>query len=93
MTVTVGQPLELSDVTCRCNVPGQDQQRVWRDITERIGQALAALEAVAPPNPDQLERKRAAERRRRGGAGGDEEEEQGRQPPGTRPRIGAGVPD
>jgi len=28
VTVTVGEPLDLRDVTCRCNVTGENQQQV-----------------------------------------------------------------
>lgn len=46
-----GQPLDLSDVTCRCNQPGQDQQQVsitrrWLCTVERQGLTLHAHEAA-----------------------------------------------
>ena len=28
MTVTVGEPVELGDITCRCNAAGKNQQQV-----------------------------------------------------------------
>eukprot|EP00887_Chlorella_sp_A99_P007893 scaffold20.g7893.t1 len=52
--VVVGQPLDLRDVTCRCNQPGENQQAVWHDITARVQQALLVLEVAAPPNTDQV---------------------------------------
>lgn len=53
--VVVGQPVDLSDLTCRCNQAGEDQRMVWRDITHRIGAALHELEGQAPPNADQMQ--------------------------------------
>lgn len=52
--VVVGQPVELSDLTCRCNQEGEDQRLVWRDITHRIGESLRQLEQCAPRNRDQV---------------------------------------
>ena len=62
MHVVIGQPLDLRDVTCRCNREGEDQRQVWRDITQRVQAALAALEEVAPPNVDQVVGGRQAHR-------------------------------
>ncbi|KAL6774096.1 PGA6 [Auxenochlorella protothecoides x Auxenochlorella symbiontica] len=53
--ILVGQPVELEDISCRCNRPGHDQKQVWRELTARIGQALQDLEARAPPNLEQPE--------------------------------------
>lgn len=55
--VVVGEPLELDDVLCRCGEHG-DQETVWRELTERIGKALLALEAKSPPNTNQEQRRR-----------------------------------
>lgn len=51
--VLVGQPLDLSHITCRCNQPGEDQEKVWRDISLAMHVALKALEARSPPNRNQ----------------------------------------
>ena len=53
--MTVGEPLDLSDLTCRCHRPGVDQAQVWRDITSRMHEAVERLSAVSPPNPYQRE--------------------------------------
>jgi hypothetical protein len=53
VAVVVGEPVDLSDLTCRCNQAGEDPRAVWRDITLRIGHALRQLERRAPPNADQ----------------------------------------
>ncbi len=50
VTVVVGEPVDLSHITCRCNREGEDQGAVWRDITEALGEALRALEQRVPPN-------------------------------------------
>ena len=47
--------MDLSDITCRCNVAGVDQQQVWKDITLRMHQAMEKLEKSSPPNPFQAE--------------------------------------
>eukprot|EP00877_Chromochloris_zofingiensis_P009947 jgi/Chrzof1/5205/Cz15g16090.t1 len=52
--VVVGEPVDLSHVTCRCNQPGQDQQQVWRDIAAAMRDALQDLEPKVPPNPNQM---------------------------------------
>lgn len=52
--VNIGPPMDLSDLTCRCGAPGEDQQQVWMDITARVRAALAALERESPPNTAQL---------------------------------------
>lgn len=49
--VVVGQPLHLDDVLCRCG--DGDKEAVWKELTERIGEALRTLEAESPPNTDQ----------------------------------------
>ncbi|GAB4819261.1 hypothetical protein N2152v2_006307 [Parachlorella kessleri] len=64
VTVVVGQPVDLSDLTCNCNKEGVDQREVWRQITVRIGHALKELERQAPPNRDQVPRNHAGEQRR-----------------------------
>lgn len=48
--VVVGEPLDLSDLTCRCNIKGEDQRQLWRELAARIKHALGELEAQAPPN-------------------------------------------
>lgn len=55
VVVTIGHPLNLSDITCDCHVEGKDQQEVWKKITARMHDAMAALEATSPPNPYQRE--------------------------------------
>lgn len=55
VTVTIGQPLDVSGITCRCNQAGQDQQQVWQDITVRMYEAMKQLEASSPQNPYQRE--------------------------------------
>lgn len=54
MVVTVGEPLDLSAITCRCNVAGEDQPKVWRDITARLRGAMLRLEERSPPNVNQM---------------------------------------
>ncbi|GBG00037.1 phosphate acyltransferase [Raphidocelis subcapitata] len=75
VAVVVGEPLDLSAVTCRCNQPGEEQTEVWRDIAAVLREALLQLEARAPPNPNQLEerpglRETIAARCRSGGRAG-----------------------
>lgn len=54
--VEMGQPLDLSHITCRCNKPGEEQGRVWADIAAAMHAELAALEARCPTkNTDQLQ--------------------------------------
>ncbi|EFJ50008.1 hypothetical protein VOLCADRAFT_89384 [Volvox carteri f. nagariensis] len=49
-----GEPLQLADLTCRCDSPSlAEQQETWRLITERVRLALLDLERQSPPNPDQ----------------------------------------
>ena len=55
VTITVGEPLDLSDLTCRCHKAGVDQAQVWKDITSRMHEAMERLSAAAPPNPYQRE--------------------------------------
>lgn len=55
IAVVVGEPLDLSDLTCRCNATGDDLRAVWRDITKRVGSALYELEARVPPNAVQAQ--------------------------------------
>ena len=55
VNVTVGSPVDLSDITCRCNCDGVDQQAVWKEITSRLHRALSDLEACSPPNISQAE--------------------------------------
>jgi monolysocardiolipin acyltransferase len=52
--VAVGTPVELNDLAVRCGVGDEQAQRcVWKEIGERIGEALRALEKQLPPNPAQ----------------------------------------
>ncbi len=37
VTVTVGQPLDVSDITCRCHVKGEDQQKVRNVSSHFLG--------------------------------------------------------
>ncbi len=53
VTVTVGEPVDVSDLTCRCGEKGEQRRQAWKDITERICEALHALEEASPPNVDQ----------------------------------------
>eukprot|EP00878_Enallax_costatus_P027630 GHUV01029767.1.p2 GENE.GHUV01029767.1~~GHUV01029767.1.p2 ORF type:complete len:197 (+),score=63.15 GHUV01029767.1:595-1185(+) len=53
--VAVGQPLDISNITCRCNQRGHDQQQVWRDIAAALRDAVLQLEPQVPPNPNQVE--------------------------------------
>ncbi|KAK9815022.1 hypothetical protein WJX73_005063 [Symbiochloris irregularis] len=56
VTVTVGQPLDVSDLTPLCGAKAEDDQhKAWRSITERIASALQELEARTPPNRVQIE--------------------------------------
>jgi len=48
-------PLTRTLASNRCNQEGEDQQEVWRDIAAVLRESLLALEARAPPNPNQLE--------------------------------------
>ncbi|KAJ9523269.1 hypothetical protein QJQ45_024065, partial [Haematococcus lacustris] len=52
--VTVGQPLDLADLTCNCDAPGQDPQKVWEAIVRRMHAAMKELEATSPPNRNQV---------------------------------------
>eukprot|EP00955_Chlamydomonas_euryale_P069780 360578-Chlamydomonas_euryale.AAC.19 len=52
VTVTVGEPMDLSDVTCRCHT-AEDPQQVWKDITLRIHDTMKQLELQSPRNPYQ----------------------------------------
>jgi hypothetical protein len=51
VTVVVGEPVPLDDLTCGCT---RDSEAVWLAITERVGGALRGLEARVPPNPSQV---------------------------------------
>ncbi|GLC35250.1 hypothetical protein PLESTB_000585300 [Pleodorina starrii] len=52
--VRVGEPVQLADLTCRCDSSDLgEQQEAWRLITERMRGALQELEAQSPPNPNQ----------------------------------------
>lgn len=53
VTVTLGDPLDLSDLVCNCNRAGCDQQEVWRAITGRVRAALRDLEVRTVANVDQ----------------------------------------
>lgn len=59
MVVTVGEPLDLSSITCRCNQPGEDQTKVWKDIAAKMQAAMQQLEQRSPPNADQLKNQAA----------------------------------
>lgn len=59
VTVTIGDPVELSDLTCNCNKKGVNQQEVWRDITARIADSLQDLESRSVANVDQVKEGRA----------------------------------
>jgi hypothetical protein len=64
--VVVGDPVELSDLVAACSAAdGEARRCAWRDIAERIAAALAALEAAAPRNPDQVPTRHGAEAARR----------------------------
>lgn len=65
VTVIVGEPVELSDVTCNCNRDGIDQRQVWKEITERVGHALKVLEEQAPPNTNQTINQHLTEQQRK----------------------------
>lgn len=40
VTVTFGDPVQLDDLTCKCNKKGCDQQQLWSEITRRIRTSL-----------------------------------------------------
>ncbi len=63
VTVTVGEPLHLDHLLCRCNDAKYEQQGVWKELTECIGRALRELEEQSPRNTDQsaLKKKREGE--------------------------------
>jgi len=52
--VVVGSPVSLEDLAARCADVGEDKRCVWKEITERIEEALRELERQVPPNPDQV---------------------------------------
>ena len=54
VSVVVGEPLNLDDVICKCGDQRHNQEAVWRELTERIGKALRALEQESPPNTSQV---------------------------------------
>jgi len=54
LKVTVGEPLDLSAISCRCNQPGEDQGKVWEDLTQVMYRSLKALEDRSPPNINQI---------------------------------------
>lgn len=49
VTVVVGRPIPLDDLTCRCT----EKDVVWKEITARIEESLVELEKQAPPNKQQ----------------------------------------
>jgi len=51
--VSVGEPLDLAEVTSRCNCEQYEQSEVWTAITQKIAEALADLERRSVPNWDQ----------------------------------------
>ncbi|CAL8463510.1 g3044 [Coccomyxa elongata] len=59
--ITVGEPMDVSDLACRCGQPGVDQKQVWKDITERICHGLQELEETSPPNANQLKEKNVSQ--------------------------------
>ena len=59
VTVAVGEPLDLNDMATKCGKGSLDEQQcVWKEITERIKIALKELEKQVPPNPSQEQRKK-----------------------------------
>mmetsp|Transcript_13334 Transcript_13334/g.23605 ORF Transcript_13334/g.23605 Transcript_13334/m.23605 type:complete len:278 (-) Transcript_13334:1282-2115(-) len=52
--ITIGQPMDLSNITCRCGKAGEDQRDVWRDLTARVRGEVQKLEGESPPNIDQI---------------------------------------
>jgi monolysocardiolipin acyltransferase len=62
VTVTFGDPVDLRDLTCNCNVEGCDQMKLWQDITVRVSEALLELERQSEPNTDQYQLGRAPRR-------------------------------
>jgi hypothetical protein len=40
VTVTFGEPLQLDDITCKCNKKGYNQEKVWQEITQRVRASL-----------------------------------------------------
>lgn len=50
IVVTVGEAVDVADITCRCNCDGVDQQEVWKELTLRVACALRELERRSPPN-------------------------------------------
>lgn len=54
--VEVGEPVDLSDITCKCNDAKYDQKAVWLEIVAKMHKHLKALEAQSPKqNTDQLQ--------------------------------------
>lgn len=62
VTVTLGEPLDLSDLVCDCNSPACDQAEVWRAITGRVRDALQDLEVRTVDNVDQTKTGAAPQR-------------------------------
>lgn len=54
--VTVGLPLDVSDLTPSCAAQSErEQHQAWRGITARIAAALLELEEQSPSNPVQVQ--------------------------------------
>ena len=54
VTITIGRPLDLRHITCRCQGPKPEE--AWSQITAEIELALKELEKQVPPNRDQSHR-------------------------------------
>ena len=66
VVVTVGRPIYMDDLAARCkSEQGEGQKCVWKEVAERVGEALRALEKVSPPNVDQVPGNEEAEMKRR----------------------------
>ncbi|GMH43675.1 hypothetical protein BSKO_11597 [Bryopsis sp. KO-2023] len=50
--VVIGEPIDLSDLTCKCNQKGNPHE-AWQEITQRIETSLKKMEENAKPNRDQ----------------------------------------
>jgi hypothetical protein len=51
LTVTVGEPLDLRDITCRCNAAGEDQRQVcWQSLPQGRFDAACRLRTGDGPN-------------------------------------------
>lgn len=62
--VTVGQPIDLTELSSRCNCEQYKQSDVWSAITQKVSEALIELERESVPNWDQT-RNQPTERRER----------------------------